>query len=61
VRRRTALLGVVAGGILEYTSMIVGLDALYLFALAIYAGAALLEPRGSDASQRAVRTAPAIS
>ena len=55
------LLGVVTGGILEYTSMIVGLDALYLFALAIYAGAALVEPRGSDASQRAVRTAPAIS
>lgn len=45
------LLGVVVGGIVEYASMIVGLNALYLFALAIYVFAALLEPRRSGAHQ----------
>jgi hypothetical protein len=34
------LLGVVIGGILEYSSMVVGLNALYLLALALYVAAA---------------------
>lgn len=37
------LLGVVIGGILEYSSMVAGLNALYLVALAIYLAAALVD------------------
>ncbi len=37
------LLGVVIGGVLEYASMVVGLNALYLGALAIYIGAGAVD------------------
>ncbi len=37
------LLGVVIGGVLEYASMVVGLNALYLGALAIYVGAGAVD------------------
>jgi hypothetical protein len=37
------LLGVVIGGALEYTSMVLGLQALYLLALATYVGALVAE------------------
>ena len=37
------LLGVVIGGILEYSSMVTGLNALYLVALAIYVTAAVVD------------------
>lgn len=39
------LLGVVIGGILEYSSMVMGLNALYLIALAIYAIAMAVDRR----------------
>ncbi len=37
------MLGVVVGGVLEYSSMITGLNDLYLIALALYAAAALAD------------------
>ena len=37
------LLGVVVGGVLEYSSMIVGLNALYLIAIAVYVTAAIVQ------------------
>jgi SAM-dependent methyltransferase len=43
------LLGVVLGGVVEYSSMVLGLNALYLVALALY-GFAVLTRGGSTAS-----------
>ena len=40
------LLGAIVGGVLEYSSMLVGIKALYLLAAALYLGAMLLAPRG---------------
>jgi hypothetical protein len=41
------LLGAVAGGLVEFVSMITGMRALYLLALAAYLGAALLRQRSA--------------
>ena len=42
------LLGAIIGGVLEYSSMVVGIKGLYLLAAALYAGALLLTRRSED-------------
>jgi hypothetical protein len=52
------LLGAVAGGLLEFTSMAVGLKALLLVALVAYLLALLIRVRGSEAKPK-LHTEPA--
>jgi len=40
------LLGTIIGGVLEHSSMVVGIKGLYLLAAALYVGATLLTRRG---------------
>jgi SAM-dependent methyltransferase len=46
------LLGAVAGGLLEFTSMALGIKAMYLLALAAYLGVGMLRLRAERRSQR---------
>lgn len=44
------LLGAIVGGVLEYSSMVVGIKALYLLAAGLYLGAMLLATRSREAA-----------
>jgi hypothetical protein len=52
------LLGAIAGGVLEYSSMVLGVKALYLLVAAAYVGAYLFATRRSDAAEPAGAAQP---